>query len=362
MTRIFFFSPHGKHDAKSELVATLDAFFKHKKNDSGEYYQCLFPARFYFLTYKLEITDKDLERKPCEKLKTWLDVANSEKVYLAFSSFYAGNPGSLFGHTFLRFKRKHHTGDLSPVQTDLLDIGVNYAAHKHIDHPLLTVPFGLFGGFKGHFSMGAYYLKVQEYNNAEQRDLWEYELNYTPEQIKMMILSLGEVGRYQIDYYYFDDNCSLIMLALLDVGNPEFSLADKFNSWVIPGDTVKKVAQIEGIVKSIKFRPSTYRKYLNMHSQLTKKEQKTLKKFLKFRNSTFTNEDLDSLLSKHSNTSKSRIIETIVEFIDYEEKLAASNKLKNWKNVRQKLLIRRAAIEENSQFKEPSFPTRSNPI
>jgi hypothetical protein len=86
------------------------------------------------------------------------------------------NPASMFGHTFLRVDKNRE----GPEQT-LLNYGVNYAANvdtKNVN--ALAYAFeGLFGFFRGTFTLFPYYAKVQEYSNWESRDLWEYELDFT---------------------------------------------------------------------------------------------------------------------------------------------------------------------------------------
>src|SRR5690606_41368354 len=58
------------------------------------------------------------------------------------------------------------------------------------DNPLLYSLRGLLGGFPGRYQLVPYFLKVQEYNNAESRDLWTYELDFSPEQIRSLLLAL----------------------------------------------------------------------------------------------------------------------------------------------------------------------------
>jgi len=40
-----------------------------------------------------------------------------------------------------------------------------------------------------------YYLKVREYNDMENRDVWEYELNLSPEEIDRLLMHTGSSGR-----------------------------------------------------------------------------------------------------------------------------------------------------------------------
>jgi len=49
-------------------------------------------------------------------------------------------------------------------------------------HRVLFAINALIGVYPGMFSIMPYYLKVREYNDLENRDIWEYELNLTPQR------------------------------------------------------------------------------------------------------------------------------------------------------------------------------------
>jgi hypothetical protein len=159
----------------------------------------------------------------------------------------------MFGHTFLRVDTKRE----GPDQT-LLNYGVNYAANVDTKHTnALAYAFqGLFGFYRGTFTLFPYYAKVQEYSNWESRDLWEYELNFTQDQIDYFLLHLWELGGNYFDYYYFQENCSYHLLSLLEVANPDLHLTDQFRFQVIPSETIKVLIQQDGLVARRVYRPS----------------------------------------------------------------------------------------------------------
>ena len=268
--RAFFNSPDGKTDPQTELSATLRNFFKLPEDlkPGEEHPQCNFPARYKWLRKQLVFDPGRLPEQKCERLEAWLEDFNPEKITLVFASYYMNNPASMFGHTLLRIDKKRKGPD-----QNLLDYGVNYAAIPDSFNVFIYTFKGLFGGFKGSFSIFPYYVKVQEYNNLENRDLWEYELNFTQDQMNYFLLHLWELGGNYFDYYYFQENCSYHLLSLLEVANPDLHLTDQFAFQVIPADTVKVVTQEPGLVAQRVYRPSLLSQMNQKQLQMTDRER-----------------------------------------------------------------------------------------
>lgn len=249
----FFNSPTGKTDPEAELIATLTNFFRLPESlKSGEEHsQCKFPARYKWLKAQLEFDPARLPEQRCERLEGWLKDLTPEKITLIFASHYMNNPASMFGHTFLRIDKKREG-----PQQKLLDYGVNYAAVTDANNAMAYIVKGLFGGFKGIFSISPYYVKVQEYNNLENRDLWEYELSFTDDQMNYFLLHLWELKGNYFDYYFFQENCSYHILSLLEIANPDLHLTDQFAFHVIPADTIKVLFPYDGLIARKVYRPS----------------------------------------------------------------------------------------------------------
>ena len=97
---------------------------------------------------------------PCPELQAYMDKVKPSSVTLVFSSAYANNPGSMFGHTFLRINSSLNKKTVQEKQ-DLLDWGISYAAQVPQDeNGLVFVFLGLSGGYPGQFSLLPYYAKV----------------------------------------------------------------------------------------------------------------------------------------------------------------------------------------------------------
>ena len=331
----FFLSPHGKLDPNLEMIETIKALYKPKENmPEIELAQCRFPMRTAWLSRKLASKNVIFPKVRCEELENFISFVNPQGLTLLFSSFYPNNPGSLFGHTLLRVNSKSSLQNRS--STNLLDLGVGFAARPTTNNPFLYLLNGLFGGFTGRFDFNPFYIKVQEYNHSENRDLWEYDLNYTPEQVTDILRSLFEVRLANIDYYYFDDNCAFILLHLLEIGRPDFDLKGKFNSWIIPGDTLRIVALEPGLVNRIQYRPSVFRSFLELQKSLSDAEKKLLESLVERKLS--PNEiKLDTL-------RKILLLDTFLEYIDFDERLAGSKEAIKWAIPRKEALVARAQL------------------
>lgn len=269
----FFFSPDGAKDPQAELLAFVEALGSDRKiGKLAQTISCAFPERTRFLQKELGLT---LAPSSCPKLEAYLQQFNAASVTLVFSSAYPSNPGSMFGHTFLRINAKQGSDPKKRAKLDLLDYGISYAANVGDDQDS-GIKFawnGLMGGYIGQFSSLPYYAKVNEYNNSESRDLWEYELNLNEEETLRLLRNAWEVETNSYsEYFFFDENCAYQLLTLLEVAKPEWTISD-FAIYVIPAETVKRVAQVPGAVKGIRFRPSARKKMLSRFGVLEKREK-----------------------------------------------------------------------------------------
>ncbi|TAL12468.1 MAG: DUF4105 domain-containing protein [Nitrospirae bacterium] len=272
----FFLAPTGKTDPRAELEATLARFFSDELvGRSRQPAQCAFIARYHWLKSRLAIDDQRLPPLPCDRFKAWYAELNPQSVSYIFAAAFMNNPSSMFGHTFLRIDQKGQT-----EQTRLLAYTINYAADVTTDSGVAFAFLGITGGFKGYFSTMPYYLKVQEYRDFENRDIWEYRLNLTEAQVERMLQHAWELGNAYFDYYFFKENCSYHLLSLLEIADPELHLADQFVFWTVPADTVKLVTRQTGLVETVTYRPSRSTQIRRKRETLTDEEQQWLHRII----------------------------------------------------------------------------------
>lgn len=248
----FFLSPSGKFEPKAELQATLASFFAPPDQEEGtEHLQCKFIARYQWLKQELGFDAEYLPEYACPQFEDWLAEMDPDAVTLVFPVAYLNNPASMFGHTLLRIDSKKWS-----EQTRLLDFTVNYAADTRDEPGLSYALKGLFGGYEGSFSVAPYYAQVKRYGDIENRDIWEYHLTLSHEEVLRMLRHAWELRSARLDYYFLDENCSYQLLSLLEAARPSLHLLDQFGLWAVPADTVRAVANEEGLISSATFRPS----------------------------------------------------------------------------------------------------------
>ena len=248
----FFMSPDGKTDPQAELDATLKQFFSDDLvGRSKQQAQCAFIARYEWLKQRLAFDETRLPSQPCERFERWFADFEAQSITLIFPSAFLNNPASMFGHTLLRVDQRGQTDS-----TRILAYTINYAADVPPDAGMAYPIRGIFGGYRGYFSTIPYYLKVQEYRDIENRDIWEYRLSFTEHQVRRLLMHAWELGNASFDYFFFKENCSYHLLALLDYADPTLHLTDEFLFWTVPADTVRLIASKPGLVSGIAYRPS----------------------------------------------------------------------------------------------------------
>ncbi len=266
----FFFAEDGNTDPAAELEATLTRFFDPPAEETPTYQHplCQFPERNRWLREQLSIDPEKLPQPDCPRYRHFRGQLDPGTVTFVFSAAYVNNPASMYGHTFLRVDRKGNK-----AAHDLLSYMVNFAAYDGGAWGPMYAIRGVFGGFRGTFSTIPYYLMVQKYSNAESRDLWEYRLNLTEEEIDRMVRHMWELGNTWFSYWFFDENCSYHILSLIEVARPELHLREEYKGWVIPTDTVHLVTGIPGLVSDVHYRPAITKRMVARRELLTPEEE-----------------------------------------------------------------------------------------
>lgn len=254
----YFYAKDGKNNLKNELQTDVKALFINSAENQS--IRCKFPARSHWLIQQLNIDTEKLPIVKCPEFDQWINQIKPYKATLIYATDFMGNPSSMFGHTLLRLDPKDQK------QLNLVSYAVNYAATVSGEDNWSYAWKGLTGQYPGEYSLMPYYRKVKEYGDFESRDLWEYELNLTPEETRFLVEHIWEMQHVSFPYYFVSDNCAYRLLGLIDLVRPNLDLKKQFNYAAIPIETLKAIDQ-QDLVKEVVYRPALETQLLSQAKQ-----------------------------------------------------------------------------------------------
>jgi hypothetical protein len=337
----YFSSPRGKFSPSEELKAFLESV-DDQSPDPRQNVFCRFPARLRWLKKFRNLPKPKVE---CEDYQKYLDLLRAKSISVVFSSYYLNNPGSSFGHTFIRLGKHSDSNSDNTTATELLDTGINYGAMTEGAGPVLFAIGGLAGWFSGNYNAVPYYYKVREYNDYETRDLWTYQLDMTQEEIDMVVDIIWELAHSKFDYYFLTENCSYHVLSILEAARPSLKLHDYLpRLYTIPSETLKAL-QASGIVWKISFRPSASTQFYHHLSFLNVDEKKAVNEIV-FKGET---------TQQFSEKKKAFIYDTALSLVDYKfakEVLKGDEKVQKLKRP---LLVARSKIPLRSEAQDFTY-------
>lgn len=245
----FFFSTSGTPEAELAAFAAAAHDPAARVRPFGRHPQCAFPARFAWLKTHVPANYPVV---PCPEFETWQEQLDARGVRLVFASAFANNPASMFGHTMLKFTG----GREKPA---LLDYAVTFLAATDPGDDAFSYTWkGLAGGYTASYQLDPYYMTVSLYTRGESRDLWEYELPLSDSARERLVMHLWEVlFQARFAYYFLDENCSYMLLALLEAAEPSWSWTQRQNLIVLPLETLRGLGPT--LQSQPTFRPSSRR-------------------------------------------------------------------------------------------------------
>ncbi len=243
----FFLSKEGAQAPYKELVKSFELFKKNFHDENGINYKCLFPARFRLLKEALSYEFEDVF---CTDYENWLLGLDAGDAYLVFASSYPNNPASMFGHTYLRFDRESRQ---SSASKKLSGYSFSFQATTNPnDNPFVYTYKGILGGYYAHLQIKPHYIDIGIYNNAESRNMWETKIELS-ESEKITLLAyaweLSISGAFS--YYFFDENCSTLILSMLEVVRPHINFKTAEELFVVPQVSYREITKYFGANKSI---------------------------------------------------------------------------------------------------------------
>jgi hypothetical protein len=258
----FYLSNESEFTAQNELQATIQAL------QSDPLTQCQFPARTLWLTQQINWLNSAIKTDECSEYNEWRSKLNTDSVVLVFAATQLNSPSSMYGHTFLRFDPKN-----VEQHSTYLSYALNFGANIPQGEDDFSYAIrGLAGGYPGNFAANPYFEKIREYNRAENRDLWEYQLNFKTDEINRMLAHIWELRGINFDYFFLDENCAYRLLELFDIARLGSNTITEFPGAVIPIDTVR-IVQKHQFINEHYYRPSELTKLSSQIKSLKTDEQ-----------------------------------------------------------------------------------------
>jgi hypothetical protein len=308
----FFLDKNGRRDPDAELNATIRAIFEpfFKSYDMGREFKggftstfrkghavCQYPARTEWLAKELGFA---IPKYDCPDIDKFMKKMKGNKLTLIFAANTLKNPTSMFGHNLFRLDE---SGNEYGSQT------INFAAITPDGrNPATFAINGFFGGYPGIYSFAPYYEKVQSYSVNDNRNLQEFQLDFSETQVAFLKKHLWEMAFTYIDYYFLDVNCSSAALDLVRVMNP--NIPEYNEPTVFPVDIIRI---LKPHITNVNQRDSLQTKITKHWEQLNNTEQTAFRNFTK-------SADLETLPPE----SRARVVETLFDANQY---YAANDKI-----------------------------------
>lgn len=256
-----FFLSGKKNDPQAELAASLAQW-------SRAEFHCKYPARSQYLSRALNKPVADFSA--CAELQAFRAQFPDDGLTLVYPEPYLQDIASIFGHSFLRVDSNTEPALLAPSISYYADVEQSGGVAGYVAK-------GLAGGFPGVFVVTPYFRNLRDYTVGEDRDIYEYRLNYQPQEIRLLVDHLWEVNGSSFDYFFLDENCSYRLIALLDAVAAPHNLRQQFGSHALPLDTVKVLDQV-GRVAKMEYVPSARKRFEAGLARLNTEQRELLEK------------------------------------------------------------------------------------
>lgn len=261
----FFLSKNGNIDPKNELIETINKYDGNKEiNDNSNV--CKFPARYLYLSKYIKFENYKEINEKCIKLSQWKPIKDTKDISVMLVSGYLSNPASTFGHSFIKLNNSENN--------DLFSSSISFGALVPENENMLKyIVKGLSGQYEAGFSDKYFYTQDLTYSNTEFRDMWEYKLNLSENDKKLILLHLWEVTTKKFDYYFLSRNCGYRVSQLLNLVSKK-NILNENEKYYLPVETFNKIKDLN-MIKDIIFIPSN-KKVLNAYYEKLNLEEKKI--------------------------------------------------------------------------------------
>jgi len=273
----YFLAENGNENPSSELEATLQAYevpFSQYKNPN-DHPICRFPARYFWLNSEIGLANYSPINEHCTYLKKSFKKTKIDSVSLMFVTGYLGNPASSFGHSFLKLNTAENS--------DLFDLSISYGADvPKNENIFLYIYRGLFGKYSARFTDKYFYSHDLVYTGNEQRDIWEYKLHLSKEEVLFFRLHMWEILNKKFKYLFLNQNCgyevaktsSIMLKKPLPVSN---------KVWYAPIETfyaLDDINKTKRIIDKVVYHPSAQKVLYERFKKLDSLQRNSVNKII----------------------------------------------------------------------------------
>lgn len=225
-----FLLSHQHFSAENELRQSV-ALLRQKPESA-----CRFPARKLFIERQLNIRLSDFRLDQCADYQQFKSYAPADTISLIYTSENLTQASSMMGHIMLRIEGQN-------IQGQYVQHAVSFFTELQSVNAAKILWESLYVGKQGFFKVSPYEEHIEEYLSKEQRNVWEYQLNLSPEVLALLHAHLWELKAADIPYFFHRYNCATLTQLILAVASPQMSPGAQ--EWVTPLDVVKKSQQFE---------------------------------------------------------------------------------------------------------------------
>jgi hypothetical protein len=330
----YFLSPEGRTDPLKELTATLRAYSAPFSEDGDQHARCRFPARYLWLSQRLMLDDYQVIPPQCVSLKKNQDKVQLDSISLMYVTGYLGNPASSFGHSFIKLNTRNNFSDSS-----LFDLTISYGADvPDNENVFLYIYRGLFGEYQAKISDKYFFSDDLVYSSTEYRDIWEYELKLTDQQVLMFQLHIWEILGQKFQYYFLHRNCGYELSRMLEVVIND-DLVKSADFYFLPIETFHSLSEVSSekpLFSDVIYHPSERKIVHEYYQRLNDREKQYIEVIMEKDRLNFS--ELESL----QESQQIEIVDFLLEYHNYLLTREPDNKA--YEESKRKLLVKRFGL------------------
>mgnify|MGYP005988665811 CR=1 FL=1 len=253
---------------KNELILNIQSIYTDIE------YKCKFPARYNWLTNKyphLRIINNSFQ---CKNFNEYLTKTNASSLDLIFVSENIKNPSSMMGHIFFKINGFYNRKKRSNAVSFFTEV-------NHLNIPVLAYE-SIIKGMPGYFILRPYEKQISSYINNEERNIWEYRLNLSKEQLTLIYYHLWELKDINLTYFFTGFNCATIIDNILSITSESY-YSEKPSFWTTPKNVINKANRFE-IITTTNMIPSLEWTLYMLSDNIGSKQIKNLKMIIDKKN------------------------------------------------------------------------------